>query len=318
MASSVLRCLNRQPSFSTYRSFSSAAARAVLLRHHLPLDSVSGTGKHGIVLKGDVLQFIAKGGKAQPKPEAAKKAPVNNAPTKSSQTAGASYDEIANSNVRKVIAKRLTLSKSTVPHGYMTADIKIDKLLALRTTINANGKVKVSVNDFLIKGSALALLSVPEVNSSWDVKREEIVENRNNADISVAVATEGGLITPIVKSAQYKALPDIATEVQELAKRARENKLKPEEFQGGTFSISNLGMFHIDAFSAVINPPQGAILAVGTGKPTPFIHELTGELGLSTVMTVTLSYDTRVIQEHSAAQFLDQLSTYLSHPHSLL
>ncbi|PRP87035.1 hypothetical protein PROFUN_04771 [Planoprotostelium fungivorum] len=121
-----------------------------------------------------------------------------------------------------------------------------------------------------------------QVNSSWDVKREEIVENRNNADISVAVATEGGLTTLIVKSAQYKALPDIATEVQvRTGQEARENKLKPEEFQGGTFSISNLGMFHIDASSAVINPPQGAILAVGTGKPTPFIHELIGELNIA-------------------------------------
>jgi len=308
------------------RSFSSQsesvrlapAARSLLLRSNLALDSVVGTGKHGIVLKSDVLQFIAKGGSSSPKKDVAVKSQQATTPKTQAAGTNAAFEEIPNSTIRKIIAQRLTQSKSTIPHGYMTKTIRIDRLLSLRASINQGGKVKVSVNDFIIKASALALMSVPEVNSFWDVKKEEVTHYGHQADISVAVATDKGLITPIVKSAQYKPLPDISTEIQELAKRARENKLKPEEFQGGSFSVSNLGMFGINSFSAVINPPQGAILAIGGAIKVPSFNDINGDMMVGQEMTVTLSFDCRAIIEDDAAKFLDTFGSFLTNPHSLL
>jgi len=294
------------------------AARSLLLRSNLALDSVVGTGKHGIVLKSDVLQFIAKGGSPSPKKDVAVKSQQTS--TSKTQAAGtnAAYEELPNSTIRKIIAQRLTQSKSTIPHAYMSKTIRIDRLLSLRTSVNQSGKVKVSVNDFIIKASALALMNVPEVNSFWDTKNEEVKHYGQQSDISVAVATDKGLITPIVRSAQYKPITDISTEIQELAKRARDNKLKPEEFQGGSFSVSNLGMFGIDSFSAVINPPQGAILAVGGAKKVPAFNEMTGDLVVGQEVTVTLSFDCRAVIEDDAAKFLDSFGSFLSNPHSLL
>lgn len=199
------------------------------------------------------------------------------------------YRAIKNSNVRKVIAKRLLESKQTVPHFYLSVDLKIDKLLDLRKSMNAiaeeanpeNPAYKVSVNDLIIKAVAMSLKKVPEANSSWT---DEAILIYNNVDVAVAVAVDGGLLTPIVKNADQKSIPAISNEVKSLVKKARDGKLQPEEFQGGSFSISNLGMYGIDSFSAIINPPQSCILAVGAGVQKPVIED--GEIAVATIMNV--------------------------------
>eukprot|EP00559_Dactyliosolen_fragilissimus_P000460 CAMPEP_0184860000 /NCGR_PEP_ID=MMETSP0580-20130426/4958_1 /TAXON_ID=1118495 /ORGANISM="Dactyliosolen fragilissimus" /LENGTH=568 /DNA_ID=CAMNT_0027356929 /DNA_START=109 /DNA_END=1815 /DNA_ORIENTATION=+ len=237
------------------------------------------------------------------------------------------YEDIPNNNMRKVIAKRLTESKSTVPHFYSTIQVELDAVLALRKELQSKHSIKVSVNDLVLRSSALALRDVPEVNSSYDPKSKS-VSTSSTVDISVAVATPTGLITPIVPSADTMGLVDISDKVKDLATRARDNKLQPDEYQGGTFTISNLGMFGINEFGAVINPPQAAILAVGGGTrtivPTPYMENSKGENvssnkpGIKTVMTAKLSADRRVVDEPTAALFLQAFRYYLSKPELLL
>jgi pyruvate dehydrogenase E2 component (dihydrolipoamide acetyltransferase) len=228
------------------------------------------------------------------------------------------YREIPLTSIRKIIAKRLTEAKQTVPHFYLTIDCTIDKLLALRAEINATlaaqkSEAKVSVNDFVIKAVALALRKVPGANASFT---ETAIREYTDVDISVAVAAPSGLITPIIRRADQKTLVQISTEMRALAARARDNKLKPEEFQGGGFSISNLGMYGVKQFEAIINPPQGCILAVGAGEERPVARN--GKIEIATQMSCTLSVDHRVVDGALGAQFLQALKPLIEEPISLL
>jgi pyruvate dehydrogenase E2 component (dihydrolipoamide acetyltransferase) len=229
------------------------------------------------------------------------------------------YDELPNNNVRKVVARRLTESKQQAPHFYLTIDCEIDALLKLREDLNAKspkdgpGAYKLSVNDMAIKLAAAALRKVPAANASFT---EAAIRRYRDIDISVAVAIPDGLITPIIKHADRKGLVAISAEMKDLAARARQGKLRPEEFQGGTFSISNLGMFGIREFAAVINPPQGAILAVGAGEQRPVVKQ--GALAIATVMTVTLSVDHRVVDGAVGAEFLQAFKRLVEDPISMM
>jgi pyruvate dehydrogenase E2 component (dihydrolipoamide acetyltransferase) len=216
--------------------------------------------------------------------------------------------------MRKTIARRLTESKRDVPHFYLSTDFQLDALLAVRRDFNARSPegeeaYKLSVNDFIVKACAVAMRDVPEVNSSWT---EEAIHQHHNVDISVAVATEGGLITPIVQDADSKGLVAISSQIKDLAARAREGKLKPAEFQGGGFTISNLGMYGTSNFSAIINPPQSCILAVGAGEQRAVVRD--GELIIGTVMTCTLSSDHRSVNGDVAARFMQALKRYIEDP----
>jgi len=216
--------------------------------------------------------------------------------------------------MRKVIARRLVESKRDAPHFYLTIDCNIDALLKLRQDINAKReKDKISVNDFVIKACGLALKQVPAANASWT---ENAVRLYQASDVSVAVATPGGLITPIIRSAETKSLSTISAEMKDLASRARDGKLKPEEYQGGTFSVSNLGMFGIREFAAVINPPQGAILAVGAGEQRPIVKD--NALAIATMMSCTLSVDHRVVDGAIGAEFLAAFKKLIEDPLSML
>mmetsp|Transcript_7293 Transcript_7293/g.16977 ORF Transcript_7293/g.16977 Transcript_7293/m.16977 type:complete len:317 (+) Transcript_7293:88-1038(+) len=246
-------------------------------------------------------------------------APIDVVPEVVSTVPPELYADEPASKMRKIIGRRLTESKSTVPHFYTSIEIPLDNILGMRKVLKNDFDVKVSVNDFIIKASAMALRDVPEVNSTFDAK-SRTQRTFDDVDISVAVATPTGLITPIVPSTSSMSLTDISSKVRDLATRARDNKLAPEEYQGGTFCISNLGMFGISEFSAVINPPQGAILAVGGGerKIVPGTVDLEkGERGkpqIQTTMTARLSADRRVVDEATAGLFMSALKEYLNQP----
>jgi pyruvate dehydrogenase E2 component (dihydrolipoamide acetyltransferase) len=214
-----------------------------------------------------------------------------------------------------VIASRLSQSKQTVPHFYLSVDCRIDALLKARKDLNdqADGKFKLSVNDFVIKAAAMALHAYPAANVAWT---DEAILQFKHADISVAVATPNGLITPIVKAAETKGLAAISTEVKDLAGRARDGKLKPAEFQGGTFSISNLGMYGIKEFGAIINPPQACILAVGAGIETPVVEN--GAVKIANVMTCTLSVDHRAVDGAVGAEYLSVFKRFIENPVAML
>ncbi len=226
---------------------------------------------------------------------------------------------VPNTNMRKVIARRLTESKQTVPHFYVSADIEIDALMKLRAELNGRSPkdgpaaFKLSVNDLVIKATAVALRRIPAANASWT---DEGIALYHDVDVSVAVATDGGLITPIIRRADQKGLAAISNEMKDLAARARAGKLKPEEFQGGGFSISNLGMYGVKSFSAIINPPQGGILAVGAGEPRPVVRD--GAIVPATVMTCTLSVDHRVVDGAVAAEWLAAFKAIVQDPLSLM
>jgi len=298
---------------------------------------LAGTGKGGRVTKGDVLQALANGTEmpplatkqaapAAPAAAASAAAPPPAAPvsvTIPSVDSHGTYEDVPNNKMRKIIASRLTESKSQVPHFYTSMEVELDNVLALRKTLATNHDVKVSVNDLIIRSSALALRDVPEVNASYNPKTKE-VSLQNTIDISVAVATPTGLITPIVPRTDRMGLSEITSKVKDLAVRARDGKLQPEEYQGGTFCISNLGMFGISEFSAVINPPQAAILAVGGGTrtivPTKYVEgaEEQAKPSIKTIMTARLSADRRVVDEATAALFMQAFRHYLSKPELLL
>ncbi|MGB3435456.1 2-oxo acid dehydrogenase subunit E2, partial [Achromobacter sp.] len=230
------------------------------------------------------------------------------------QAGRAAARRVPHTGMRRAIARRLTESKQNVPHFYLTVDCRMDALLALRAQANQGGTVKLSVNDFIVRAAALALREVPEVNASW---HEDAVEYHAGADISVAVATDGGLVTPIVRDADLKSLSAIAGEIVELAGRAKINRLKPEEFTGGSLTVSNLGMYGISQFAAIINPPQAAILAVGAAEKRPVVDS-DGQLAAATVMTVTLSADHRVVDGAVGARWLVAFRTLIENPVRIL
>ncbi|MEJ6790723.1 pyruvate dehydrogenase complex dihydrolipoamide acetyltransferase [Brevundimonas sp. BR2-1] len=300
------------------RVFASPLARRIAAQNGVDLKSVKGTGPHGRIVKRDVEGV--KGG-AQAPAAAGASAPAGGEVRKIQSLAqmgipDGSYDLIPLDGMRKAIARRLTDSFRDVPHFPLTIDCEIDGLLASRAKVNAmleKSGVKVSVNDFVIKASAMALKAAPEANASYS---PEGIAMHHHADVAMAVAIDGGLITPIIRAAETKSLSQIATESKDLAKRARDRKLKPEEFQGGTFSVSNLGMFGIKAFASIINEPQGAILSVGAGEQRPVVKN--GQLAVATVMTVTLTCDHRVVDGAVGAKFLQAFKAMIEDPVTML
>jgi pyruvate dehydrogenase E2 component (dihydrolipoamide acetyltransferase) len=299
------------------RVFATPLAKRIAKDAGIDIKSLKGSGPHGRIVKADV-EFAA----AQPGPAktlAAAGPAVGTAPAAAPKAAapapafGPAYEEVPLTSIRKVIARRLTEAKQTVPHFYLTIDYKLDALLGLRTQLNAKSDTKLSVNDFIIRASALALKKVPAANASFT---ETALRMYKDIDISVAVATPTGLITPIIKHADQKGLAQISAEMKDLANRAKEGKLKPEEFQGGTFSISNLGMFGIKDFAAIINPPQGCILAVGAGEQRPVVVD--GALAIATVMSCTLSVDHRVVDGAVGAEYLAALKGLIEDPLTML
>ncbi len=284
---------------SNERVFATPLARRVASNHGLDINAVKGTGPYGRIVRSDVEQamnsssnvgnFIGQG---------ERKAPTL----------------IKVSQMRKTIARRLTESKQQVPHFYLTIDCELDNLLSVRKKINARDEsLKITVNDFVIKAVAHALMEVPSANASWN---EDGVMQYYDADVSVAVAVDGGLITPIVSAAQTMGLREISSKTKDLIKRANEGKLQPAEFQGGTFTVSNLGMYGIKNFNAIINPPQGCILAIGTGEPRPVVRD--GSVVVATVMSVTLSVDHRVVDGVVGAKFLAAFKRFIEEPAVML
>ena len=291
------------PNYSSAdRIKASPLAKRIASNENVSLSQINGTGPSGRIIKDDVLEFVASGGSGQ---KVLRRNPQE------------SYS-VKNSNIRKVIAKRLLESKQNVPHFYLSCEFNIDNLLEMREIINSEAPknedlkpaYKISVNDLVIKATALALRDVPTANSSWS---DEAIIIYNNVDISMAVAIDGGLITPIIKNADQKTLQQISKETKELAKKARDGKLQPEEFQGGSFSISNLGMFGIDNFNAIVNPPQSCILAVSQAVKKPIVDK-NNAIAIATLMNVTLSSDHRSVDGAVGAEFLKALRKYIEKP----
>ena len=305
------------PAAAGERVFASPLARRIARDGNLDLAAVKGSGPHGRIVKADVEAAIAAGparpAVAAAAPAAAPKPVAVPGPAPASPFEPA-FEEIPNSSMRKVIARRLTEAKSSIPHFYLSIDCELDALLKVRSELNGRSDAyKLSVNDFVVRAVALALRKVPAANASWG---EDAIRRYTDVDISVAGATPNGLITPLVHHADHKGLAPISTEMKALAAKARDGKLKPEEFQGGGFTISNLGMFGVKAFAAIINPPQGCILAVGAGEQRPIVKA--GALGIATVMTVTLSVDHRVVDGAVGAEFLAAFKALIEDPLTML
>ena len=304
------------------RIFASPLARRIAAQKGLDLAQIKGSGPHGRIVKADVENATAAPAAAA-KPEAAAAsaaAPATAGPsadTIARMYEGREYEEIKLDGMRKTIAARLTEAKQQIPHFYLRRDIRLDDLLAFRADLNKKLEkrgVKLSVNDFIIKACALALQAVPAANAVWAGDR---VLQLKPSDVAVAVAIEGGLFTPVLKDAEMKSLSALSAEMKDLAARARDRKLAPHEYQGGSFAISNLGMFGIDNFDAVINPPHGGILAVGSGVKKPVVGS-DGEVTVATVMSVTLSVDHRVIDGALGAELLQAIVDNLENPVAML
>ena len=281
------------------RIFVSPLAKRIAKQRDIPLSSIKGSGPHGRILKIDVDNFDIK---------KIEYPSLNNLESNN-------FKIVKNSAMRKTIAERLVKSKNDAPHFYLSLDCNIDELLKVRKTLNSksNDEYKISVNDMIIKASGATLLKVPKANASWENENTKFF---NNTDISVAVAIEGGLITPIVKNVQSKGLLEISNDMKNLSSKAKDGKLQPDEYIGGSFSISNLGMYGIKEFSAVINPPQGCILAVGSGEKRPIV--INNEISIATIMTVTLSCDHRVVDGAVGAEFLSEFKNLIENPSLLL
>ncbi len=312
------------------RTFSSPLARRLAKEAGIDLSAVAGTGPHGRVVKSDVEAAAAGGAKPAPAaasaPQAAAPALAAAAPKGASDDAvlklfeQGSYELVPHDGMRKTIARRLVESKQTVPHFYVSVDCELDALMALRAQLNdaaprkdSAPAYKISVNDMVIKALALALRDVPDANVSWT---ENAMVKHKHADVGVAVSIPGGLITPIVRKAEEKTLSTISNEMRDLGKRAKDRKLKPEEYQGGTTSVSNMGMMGVKNFAAVINPPHATILAVGAGEQRVIVKN--GEMAIATVMTVTLSTDHRCVDGALGAELLQAFKGYIENPMGML
>ncbi|MFV0800378.1 pyruvate dehydrogenase complex dihydrolipoamide acetyltransferase [Brucella anthropi] len=310
------------------RVFASPLARRIAKESGVDIAAVKGTGPHGRVVQRDVEAALASGGAkaAAPKAEAASAAapkPMSDETVLKLFEEG-TYEIVPHDGMRKTIARRLVESKQTVPHFYLTIDCELDALLALRSQINAaapmikteKGEVpayKLSVNDLVIKAVALALRDIPEANVSWT---EGGMVKHKRADVGVAVSIPGGLITPIVRQSDSKTLSAISNEMKDLAKRARDRKLKPEEYQGGSTSVSNLGMFGVKDFAAIINPPHATIFAIGAGEQRAVVKN--GEIKVATVMSVTLSTDHRAVDGALAAELAQAFKRHIENPMGML
>ena len=300
------------------RIVASPLARRLAKENAIELAALSGSGPHGRIVRRDIETAMTSGaGKAAPAPQIAQAMPDDQVLKLFEE---GSYELVKHDNLRKVIARRLVEAKTTIPHFYLTLDCDIDKLLEVRREINAaapriDGEpaYKVSLNDMVIKALAKALIAVPAANATWT---SEAMLLHKHADIGVAVSIPGGLITPVVRRADEKPLSVIASEMKDLAARARERKLMPEEYQGGSSAVSNLGMYGIREFAAVINPPQATILAVGAGVERPVIKD--GALAKATIMTVTLSTDHRAVDGALGAELLAAFKNYIEKPMAML
>ncbi len=286
------------------RVFASPLAKRIAADKGIDLSSITGSGPKGRIVKADVEKV-----------KAGVVSSVATGAAAASMPSDAEFEVIPHNNIKRITAQRLQESKQNVPHFYVTIECRIDTLLAARAEINAkaDSAFKLSVNDFIIKANAMALKACPAANVSWG---DDAMLQYKHSDISVAVATPNGLITPIVWRAEEKGLRQISEEVKDLAARARGGKLKPEEFQGGTFTISNLGMFGVKEFSAIINPPQSCIMAVGAGEQKPIVDN--GEVKIATIMSVTLSTDHRSVDGAVAAEYLQHFKQYIEDPISML
>lgn len=287
------------------RQFVSPLVRRLARERGLDLSAVTGSGPGGRIVRRDIEGLTATAAPAT--------APTAVAPAASAASAPASTTEIPHTGMRRAIARRLTESKSTVPHFYLVADCRVDRLISLRAEINEASPVKISVNDLVLKAAAAAFLDVPEANATWG---ETAVTRYSTVDMSVAVSIEGGLVTPVLRSVERMTLTEIATTVADLAERARAGRLKQHELEGGSFAVSNLGMYGITEFSAIINPPQSAILAVGRATAQAIVVD--GALAVGTVMTVALSADHRVLDGALAAQWLAAFVKRVENPVGML
>ncbi|XP_052477849.1 dihydrolipoyllysine-residue acetyltransferase component 1 of pyruvate dehydrogenase complex, mitochondrial isoform X2 [Gossypium raimondii] len=307
----------------------SPSAKLLISEYGLDASSLKASGPHGTLLKGDVLAAIKSGKgspkispseKSKPSPQTSSQKSPSVRPESKAPQQSDSFEDLPNTQIRKVIARRLLESKQTTPHLYLSSDVVLDPLLSFRKELKEKHDNKVSVNDIVIKAVAVALKNVPEANAYWDVEKGEIILC-DSVDISIAVATEKGLMTPIVRNADQKSISSISSEVKQLAEKARAGKLLPNEFQGGTFSISNLGMFPVDQFCAIINPPQAGILAVGRGNK--FVEPVVGSDGIErpavvTKMNLTLSADHRVFDGKVGGAFVSALKANFSDIRRLL
>jgi len=292
------------PAAHSGRQFTSPLVRRLARERGLDLSSVTGSGPGGRIVRRDI--------------EAMGSAPAAPAATPASAPAVASAPvgertEVPHTAMRRAIARRLTESKSTVPHFYLVADCRVDRLVALRKEVNESASVKVSLNDFVLKAAAAAFLDVPEANATWG---ETAVTRYSTVDMSVAVAIEGGLVTPVLRSVERQTLTEVARTVADLAERARAGRLKQHELEGGSFAVSNLGMYGVTEFSAIINPPQSAILAVGLARQQAVVVD--GVIEVGTIMTVTLSADHRVLDGALAAQWLAAFVRHIESPLGML
>jgi pyruvate dehydrogenase E2 component (dihydrolipoamide acetyltransferase) len=321
------------PSHDGTRVFASPLARRIAAQKGVDISALSGSGPHGRIVKADVENAPGGGAAHQTMPgvkpvATASAAAGAGAPSGFAALPDAklfykpdSYEEIPHDSMRKAIAKRLTAAKALIPHYYLTIDCNLSALMATREALNSaapKGKdkapaYKLSVNDFVLKASAMALIKHPDVNASWT---ETSIIRHKQADVGIAVAIPGGLITPIIFGAQSKGLVEISNEAKDLAGRARDKKLKPSEYEGGGFSVSNLGMFGIKSFTSIINPPQSCIIAVGAGEERPVV--INGKIEIATVMTVTMSCDHRVVDGATGAKFLQTFKQFIEEPASML
>lgn len=299
-----------QPRSAGARVFASPLARRIAVDKGIDLASLKGSGPRGRIVKADLdaaPRSASRGSTIT--------SPAGTINARAFYEAG-SYDEVPLDKMRKTIARRLTQSKQEIPHYYLTIDCVLDELLKVRKHLNEAGEasgIKLSVNDFIVRAAALALQKVPDANVSF---ADDALLKHHHSDVGIAVAMNGGLITPIIRRAEEKGLAEISAEAKELATRARDKKLSPKEYEGGSFSVSNLGMYGVKNFTAVINPPQAAIMAVGAGEPRAIIVE--GEVKAATVMTVTLSCDHRAIDGALGATLLAAFKSFIEYPPAML
>ncbi len=297
------------PAAASGRQSVSPIARKLAKDSNLDLSQITGTGPGGRIVKRDVLATAAAGTQAAP----AAPVPTSSSKELASQEYSSTYSTVPHTSMRKAIARRLTESKSTVPHFYLNADCQVDELLALRKKINESSPVKISVNDMVVRAVAAAFMDVPEANVVWT---PEAMIKYESVDVSIAVSTDGGLLTPVLRGVEKRSLSNIATTIVDLAERSRAGKLRQEELEGGSFAITNLGMFGTTSFAAIINPPQSGILAVGAASQRPIVVD--GELTIANVMSVTLSADHRAVDGALAAKWLAAFKVRIENPLTML
>ena len=305
---------NSNKSLNKERVFATPLARRIAKSNNLELTNIKGTGPYGRIVKADVesnnISYLEK-------PETLSMTSSTTTETIKDIYKDRHFEEIALDGMRTVIANRLTEAKQTIPHFYLRRSVSLDKLLMIRAEMNdglADKGIKISVNDFIIKASSLALQDIPQANVVWAHDR---ILQMKSSDVAVAVSVEGGLYTPILFDSENKSISSLSSEIKVLASKARDKKLSPREYQGGSFAISNLGMMGVENFDAVINPPHGSILAVGAGTKKPIVME-DGNISVATIMSMTLSVDHRAIDGALGAEFLARIAYYLENPVNML